>query len=36
MQDTNTQFAVRGGGHMAIRVCAMLLYLHPTARCQGI
>jgi hypothetical protein len=22
MQDTNTQFAVRGGGHMAIRVCA--------------
>ena len=21
MQDTNTQFAVRGGGHMAIRVC---------------
>ena len=21
MQDTDTQFAVRGGGHMAIRVC---------------
>lgn len=21
MQDTNTEFAVRGGGHMAIRVC---------------
>ena len=26
MQDTNTQFAVRGGGHMAIKVCASLLY----------
>lgn len=24
MQDTNTQFAVRGGGHMAIRVRAIL------------
>lgn len=36
MQDTNTQFAVRGGGHMAIRVCAIVLYLYPTARCHGI
>ena len=36
MQDTNTQFAVRGGGHMAIRVCAMLLYLfvHGTLACH--
>lgn len=36
MQDTNTQFAVRGGGHMAIRVCAVILYLRPTARCHSI
>jgi FAD/FMN-containing dehydrogenase len=23
MQDTQTQFAVRGGGHMAIKVCSI-------------